>query len=118
MTEKAGGTPGGGRSRPDDGAWVREIEARLTPAERQVRNLELAEQARKFFGGLSDAERAALGIGPEQPKPPAQQASVRELGPERGGELIKSRGPATADVIWAGLSLAVFAAVLYWVILK
>lgn len=85
----------------------------LTDSEKLVRDMELLESANKYFGGLTDAERSALGLGGEV-------AAVESRGQHEAHESeqnnVKTNAGAGPEWLWAGLSLLAFLGVVGWVL--
>ncbi len=99
---------------------IPDLSGHLTPAEKKVRDIELAEQAKKFFGGLNDDERRRLGMEAERSQPSAAAVLEAEGIESEDGEAVAEDKPrastGVADGVAAALSLLAFIGILIWVI--
>lgn len=89
---------------PAEAALLRELARRLSSDEKALRDHEVAENAKKYFGGLTPRERVLLGL---------------DNGPVITEEMVSSEEPRSGghgEWIWAALSIATFLGVLCWVL--
>ena len=105
--EKSGSSASGSGSSVGEARLIQGVFAQLSDDEKALRDREIVEQAERYFGGLSEKERALLNLRPEPgaPKPDGSQA-----------EVLKPDLPQTNEWVWAFLSVSAFVGVLIWVI--
>lgn len=97
---------------------IPDLSGHLTADEKKVRDIELAEQANKFFGGLTEEEKRLLGM--ETAHARAGSAAVLEAERPAADEALPDESPRAsngwADGAAAVLSLLAFIGILVWVI--
>jgi hypothetical protein len=114
MTDRQVRLSGSAHNKGPEAELNQKLNAELTESEKIVRDLELLESANKYFGGLTDGERSALGL--EGGKTPVKLSERLTNEGELQTKPPKMTVRAGHDWMWAGLTLLIFLAVVGWVV--